>query len=97
MAASSASRVLPVPPGPVRVTRRAPPSILARTSSSSVSLPTKELAGRGRFVFEIVLSGGNEPSPSWKIENRFLDVLQAVLAEVGEVERLRLEQRHRRW
>ncbi len=29
--------------------------------------PTKELAGRGRFVFEIVLSGGNVPSPSWKM------------------------------
>ena len=34
---------------------------------SSCSLPTKELAGRGRFVFEIVLSGGKEPLPSWKI------------------------------
>ena len=27
-----------------------------------------ELAGRGRFVFEIVLSGGKLPSPSWKME-----------------------------
>jgi hypothetical protein len=49
------------------VTRRAPPSILVRTSESSGSLPTKELAGRGRLVFEIVLSGGKEPAPSWKI------------------------------
>ena len=31
------------------------------------SLPTKELAGRGRFVFEIVLSGGKLSSPSWKM------------------------------
>ena len=31
----------------------------------SRSRPTKELAGRGRFVFEIVLSGGKLPSPSW--------------------------------
>ena len=58
------------------------------TSSSSASLPTKELAGRGRFVFEIVLSGGKVPSPSWKIETGSVDVLEAVLAEVGELERL---------
>jgi len=25
----------------------------------------KELAGVGRFVFEIVLSGGSSPAPSW--------------------------------
>ena len=77
---------LPEPPGPVSVRRRAPPSIRARTSSSSRSRPTKELAGRGRFVFEIVLSGGKLSSPSWKIGDRVLDVLQAVLAEVGEPE-----------
>ena len=55
-------------PGPVSVTRRAPPAMRASTSSSSRSRPTKELAGRGRLVFEIVLSGGKEPSPSWKRE-----------------------------
>ncbi len=66
-AASSASRVLPVPPGPVSVTRRAPSldPREQRPRASSASLPTKELAGRGRFVFEIVLSGGKLPSPSW--------------------------------
>ncbi len=66
-AASMARRVFPVPPGPVRVTSRAPPSIRESTASTSASLPTNELAGRGRFVFEIVFSGGKEPSPSWKI------------------------------
>jgi hypothetical protein len=66
-AASRPSRVLPEPPGPVRVTSRAPSSMRSSTSCSSRSLPTKELAGRGRFVFEIVLSGGNCPWPSWKI------------------------------
>jgi hypothetical protein len=67
-AASIATRVFPEPPGPVKVTRRAPSSILESTSSTSPLLPTKELAGRGRFVFEIVLSGGKVSSPSWKIE-----------------------------
>jgi hypothetical protein len=33
--------------------------------STSLRRPTNELAGRGRFVFEIVLSGGNRSSPSW--------------------------------
>ena len=64
-AASMASRVLPVPPGPVSVTRRAPSSNRESTSSSSSSRPTKELAGVGRLVLEIVFSGGKEPSPSW--------------------------------
>ena len=64
-AASMASRVLPVPPGPVSVTRRAPSSKRESTSNSSSSRPTNELAGRGRFVLEIVFSGGNEPFPSW--------------------------------
>ncbi len=83
-AASIASRVLPEPPGPVSVTSRAPRSIRASTSSSSRSRPTNELAGRGRFVFEIVFSGGKEPSPSWKIATASRDVLQPVLAEIGE-------------
>ena len=95
-AASRASRVLPVPPGPVSVTTRAPPSILESTSASSACLPTNELAGRGRLVFEIVLRGGNEPSPSWKMRNRYIDVLEAMLAKVTQLKRLRLEQRHRR-
>ncbi len=51
--------------GPGEGDRRAPASILASTSASSRSRPRKELAGRGRFVFEIVLSGGKLPSPSW--------------------------------
>ncbi len=64
VAASTASRVLPEPPGPVSVSRRVPPWSSRTISWSSRSLPTKELAGRGRFVFEIVLSGGNAFSPS---------------------------------
>ena len=35
-------------------------------------------------MFEIVLSGGKLPSPSWKRETGCGDVLQPVLAEVGE-------------
>ena len=85
-AASSASRVLPVPPGPVSVTRRAPSSIRESTSASSPSRPTKELAGRGRFVFEIVLSGGKRAVPELEDRDRLGDVLQPVLAEVGERE-----------
>ena len=46
------------------------------TSATSRSRPTNELAGRGRFVFEIVFSGGKSPSPSWKIEHRLVEVLQ---------------------
>jgi hypothetical protein len=63
-AASSARRVFPDPPGPVRVSRRTLWEI-SLTSFSSRSLPTKEEAGRGRFVFEIVLRGGKRSSPSW--------------------------------
>jgi hypothetical protein len=64
-AASIASRVFPDPPGPVNVIRRAPSRRRLTTSVTSRSLPTKLDAGRGRFVFEIVFSGGNDPSPSW--------------------------------
>ena len=66
-AASMASRVFPEPPGPVSVTSLAPPWTLSSTAARSRCRPMKELAGRGRFVFEIVLSGGNRSSPSWKI------------------------------
>ena len=41
-------------------TRRAPSSTRDNTSNSSSSRPTNELAGRGRLVLEIVLSGGKE-------------------------------------
>ena len=54
------------------------------TSASSALRPTKELAGRGRFVFEIVLSGGKAPVTELEDRHRALDVLEAVLAEVGE-------------
>ena len=64
-AASIARRVFPEPPGPVSVSRRAPLRSRASTSSTSRPLPTNEFAARGRFVFEIVLSGGKLPSPNW--------------------------------
>ena len=82
-AVSMARRVLPEPPGPVSVTRRAPPATRASTSSSSRSRPTKELAGRGRLVFEIVFSGGKEPVTELEQGDRS-DVLQPVLAEIDE-------------
>jgi hypothetical protein len=63
-AASIDNRVFPEPPGPVRVTRREPRTS-STTSAASRSRPMKLDAGRGRFVFEIVLSGGKTPSPSW--------------------------------
>ncbi len=64
---SIANLVFPDPPGPVRVTSRAPARTRATTSATSRSRPTKLDAGRGRFVFEIVFSGGNDSPPSWKI------------------------------
>src|SRR5438046_1588823 len=65
-AASRASRVFPEPPGPVSVRRRVPFRSCSTTSSISRPRPTNELAGRGRFVFEIVFNGGNESLPTWK-------------------------------
>ena len=47
--------------------------------------PTNELAGLGRFVFEIVLSGGKLRRPKLEDRDRPFDVLQPVLAEVSEV------------
>ena len=66
-AACSASRVLPVPPGPVRVSRRV---VLASsrsptTSASSRSRPRKGVAGTGRFVRYSDLRAGKSCSPSW--------------------------------
>ena len=50
-AACRASRVLPVPPGPVRVSRRASSAVRSSTTSdSSCSRPRKGVAGTGRFV-----------------------------------------------
>jgi hypothetical protein len=65
-AASSANRVFPVPPGPASVTSGAASSrIRATTSRTSCSRPTNEESGTGRFVFEIVRSGGKRSDPSW--------------------------------
>ena len=64
VAASRARRVFPEPPGPVSVSSRVPARSSRTTSSRSRSRPMNELAGRGRFVFEIVLSGGKLLSPS---------------------------------
>ena len=62
---STASRVLPVPPGPERVTRRLPLRQAQELAPLS-ALPMMGTRGRRRFVFEIVFSGGKRPSPSWK-------------------------------
>ena len=66
---------------------RAVSRISATISATSRSRPTNELAGRGRFVFEIVFSGGKRSEPSWKIRTGSLEVLQAVLAEVEDASR----------
>ena len=63
-ASSIEKRVFPVPPGPVTVNRRVEPKS-SPASASSASRPRNDEAGTGRFVFEIVFSGGNSPSPSW--------------------------------
>jgi len=47
-----------------RVRRRVPFPSSATTSAVSRSRPTKDEAGRGRFVFEIVFSGGKRSFPS---------------------------------
>ena len=81
-----ARRVLPEPPGPVRVTA----ALFARAARApwpALAPAHEELAGRGRFVFEIVLSGGKAP-PSWRW-GPALEVLQAVLAKVAQRERRR--------
>ena len=58
VAASNASRVLPLPPGPVRVTSRPSPSA-SSTSASSARRPTNESTGAGRlFVAVSVRNGG---------------------------------------
>ncbi len=76
---------MPEPPGPVRVRSRAPSSIAREHLAELFALvPTKELAGRGRFVFEIVFSGGKDSTPSWKIDTASGDVLQPMLAEVEQ-------------
>ena len=82
--ASIASRVLPDPPDPVRVSNRAPFVNCASTACTSRVLPTKELAGCGRFVFEIVFSGGNDASPSWKSATGSAKVFEPVFAEVAQ-------------
>ena len=92
-AASTASRVLPEPPGPERVTRRVPFRSRPTSSSRSRSLPTKEEAGRGRFVFEIVFSGGKRSLPELEERDRLGEVLQPVLAELGQ---LAVDERPRR-
>ena len=59
-AASIASRVLPEPPGPVSVTQ---PRTVREHRDAARRAPARGRrtsdAGRGRFVFEIVFSGGN--------------------------------------
>ena len=84
-AASTASRVFPEPPGPVRVTSRMPfDEEVDQLRPLAFALPTNDETGRGRFVFEIVFSGGKSLSPSWKSATGRREVLQPVLAELGE-------------
>ena len=70
-ATSSASRLLPAPPGPVIVTRRASGSPSRRSTRASASLrPTSRWCSAGRLVAESVLSGGKSSrrpgATSWK-------------------------------
>ena len=83
-AASIASRVLPVPPGPVSVTSRAPSSIRASTSASSRSRPTKELAGPRQVRVRDRLQRREAAVAELEDRDGLVDVLEPVLAEVGE-------------
>ena len=65
VAASIASRVFPVPPGPISDTSRDPFLTIVVISSISDRLPTNVDGSRGRLVFEIVRRGGWEPAPTW--------------------------------
>jgi hypothetical protein len=53
------------------------------TSFTSISLPTKELTGRGRFVLEIVLRGGKRPGSQLEYPDRLGEVLDLMLTEIG--------------
>ena len=91
--ASSARRVLPAPPGPVRVTSRCSRSS-RRISLSSASRPMSRDGGAGRFDALSDRNGGNTAVPSWNSFSRFAEVLEPVHAERGALERL-AEQRPR--
>ena len=82
-AASIASRVLPVPPGPGQSDESRPASTRESTSASSALAADEGARRMGRFVFEIVLSGGKRPSRAGR-SKRLVDVLEAVLAEVAQ-------------
>ena len=63
-AASTASRVLPIPPRPVSVTRRASSrSVICRSSANSLSRPMKEVVRAGS---PDRASGSGSGSPEWK-------------------------------
>ena len=89
-AACSASRVFPVPPGPVSVSSR---TLSSRrrptTSSSSRARPRNGVAGTGRFVWQSVFSGGNALVAELEQPLGRGQVLQPVLAEVAERPRRR--------
>ena len=66
-AACTASRVLPVPPGPVK---RQQPHVLAAQQLHDArpaprSRPRNGVAGTGRLVRYRLFSGGKSPSPNW--------------------------------
>ena len=81
-AAWSARRVLPLPPGPVRVTSRARLASSLAISATSALRPMKGVAGTGRFERWIVRSGGKSPLSELVQADRLGEVLQALLAEV---------------
>ncbi len=90
VATSTASRVLPLPPAPVRVSSRAPPSCSSAVSSAtSPSRPTIWVGGTGRLLgVPRVRSGGNpdgRPSiTSWCSRSGLRDVLEPVQAEPAD-------------
>ena len=96
-AASIASRVLPVPPGPVSVTRRAPSS-KQRQHLQQLAVAADERAGRARQVrVGDRLQRREGAVAELEDRDRLGDVLEPVLAEIGELDarRARASQRER--
>ena len=84
-ATSIASRVFPLPPGPVSVSKRVSGCRRsATTSETSVDRPTNELVGRGREWLLVVAprGGGKDFVAELEEPHRMPDVLEAMFAEI---------------
>ena len=97
-AAATASRVLPMPPGPTSVTSGARSSA-CWTTARSRSRPINRPRRRGRFPRRVssVRNGGCSSSPSWKMRCSTDDTLEAErpeVAQVASIDQRRRQPRH---